>query len=111
VPYRISAPENLSVANRTVVVEPPHGAAGLGALSVYLRRDFLFSRGFVHAGIGWSTLGTRILDPSVPDTFIEGGFRQFGANYRRRDHRGLRPRAGGRSQRLPRWSVQCNGGL
>jgi hypothetical protein len=80
VPYRISAPENLSVANRTVVVEPPHGAAGLGALSVYLRRDFLFSRGFVHAGIGWSTLGTRILDPSVPDTFIEGGFRQFGAN-------------------------------
>ena len=80
VPYRISAPENVSVANRTVVVEPPHGAAGLGALSVYLRRDFLFSRGFVHAGIGWSTLGTRILDPSVPDTFIEGGFRQFGAN-------------------------------
>jgi Alpha/beta hydrolase domain len=80
VPYRISAPENLSLANRTVVVEPPHGAAGLGALSVYLRRDFLFSRGFVHAGIGWSTLGTRILDPSVPDTFIEGGFRQFGAN-------------------------------
>jgi hypothetical protein len=80
VPYRISAPENLSVANRTVVVEPPHGAAGLGALNVYLRRDFLFSRGFVHAGIGWSTLGTRILDPSVPDTFIEGGFRQFGAN-------------------------------
>jgi len=80
VPYRISAPENVSVANRTVVVEPPHGAAGLGALNVYLRRDFLFSRGFVHAGIGWSTLGTRILDPSVPDTFIEGGFRQFGAN-------------------------------
>ena len=80
VPYRISAPENVSVANRTVVVEPPHGAAGLGALNVYLRRDFLFSRGFVHAGIGWSTLGTRILDPSVPDTFIEGGFRQFGVN-------------------------------
>ena len=80
VPYRISAPKNLSLANRTVVVEPPHGAAGLGALSVYLRRDFLFSRGFVHAGIGWSTVGTRILDPSVPDTFIEGGFRQFGGN-------------------------------
>ena len=80
VPYRITAPANLKLANRTVVVEPPHGAAGLGALNVYLRRDFLFSRGFVHAGIGWSTVGTRILDPSVPGTFIEGGFRQFGGN-------------------------------
>jgi Alpha/beta hydrolase domain len=80
VPYRISAPANLSLANRTVVVEPPHGTIALGALNVYLRRDFLFSRGFVHAGIGWSTVGTRILDPSVPGTFIEGGFRQFGGN-------------------------------
>jgi hypothetical protein len=80
VPYRISAPADPSLANRTVVVEPPHGAIALGALNVYLRRDFLFSRGFVHAGIGWSTVGTRILDPSVPGTFIEGGFRQFGGN-------------------------------
>jgi hypothetical protein len=80
VPYRITAPANLRLANGTVVVEPPHGSAGLGALNNYLRRNFLFARGFVHAGIGWSTVGTRILDPSVPGTFIEGGFRQFGGN-------------------------------
>jgi hypothetical protein len=80
VPYRITAPANLRLANRTVVVEPPHGAIALGALNVYLRRDFLFSRGFVHAGIGWSTVGTRILDRSVSGTFIAGGFRQFGGN-------------------------------
>src|SRR5262245_36541399 len=48
VPYRITAPENPADGNRTVLVEPPHGAAGLGALEVYLRRDFLFSRGFIH---------------------------------------------------------------
>ncbi len=80
VPYRISAPANLSLANRTVVVEPAHFAIALGALDVYLREDFLFSRGFVHAGIGWSTVNRRILDPSVPGTFIQGGFRQFGGN-------------------------------
>src|SRR5262245_48361235 len=80
VPYRITAPADPADGNLTVLVEPPHGAAGLGALNVYLRRDFLFSRGFMHAGIGWSTLGTRILDPSAPGTFIDGGFRQFGAN-------------------------------
>jgi hypothetical protein len=80
VPYRITAPANLNLANGAVVIEPPHGAAGLGALNVYLRRNFLFSRGFAHAGIGWSTVGTRILDPSVSGTFIDGGFRQFGGN-------------------------------
>jgi len=80
VPYRITAPADLADGNRTVLVEPPHGVIALGALTFHLREDFLFSRGFVHAGIGWSTVGARILDPSVPGTFIEGGFRQFGGN-------------------------------
>ncbi|CAL9335785.1 hypothetical protein SUDANB105_00167 [Streptomyces sp. enrichment culture] len=79
VPYRISAPADPDRANGTAVVEPPHFGVGLGALDVYLRRDFLFRRGFVHAGIGWSTFGNRILDPSVPGTFIEGGFDEEGA--------------------------------
>ncbi|UYQ66368.1 alpha/beta hydrolase domain-containing protein [Streptomyces peucetius] len=78
VPYRISAPADPHRANGTAVVEPPHFVVGLGALNVYLRRDFLFRQGFVHAGIGWSTIGNRILDPSVPDTFIEGGFAEDG---------------------------------
>lgn len=79
VPYRISAPADPHRANATVLVEPPHFVTGLGALNVYLRRELLFSRGFVHAGIGWSTLGNRILDPSVPGTFIEGGVAEDGA--------------------------------
>ncbi|MFI6107781.1 alpha/beta hydrolase domain-containing protein [Streptomyces sp. NPDC051310] len=78
VPYRISAPADPDRTNGSVVVEPSHFAIGLGALDVYLRPDFLFRRGFVHAGIGWSTLGNRILDPSVPGTFIEGGVEDEG---------------------------------
>ncbi|MEU0375164.1 alpha/beta hydrolase domain-containing protein [Streptomyces sp. NPDC006283] len=78
VPYRISAPADAHDTNGTVVVEPSHFGVGLGALNVYLRRDFLFRQGFVHAGVGWSTLGNRILDPSVPGTFIEGGFEEDG---------------------------------
>ncbi|MGA5065250.1 alpha/beta hydrolase domain-containing protein [Streptomyces exfoliatus] len=79
VPYRISAPADPDRTNGTAVVEPPHFVVGLGALNVYLRRDFLFRQGFVHAGVGWSTLGNRILDPSVPGTFIEGGVEEDGA--------------------------------
>ncbi|MDQ0955866.1 hypothetical protein QFZ24_009875 [Streptomyces phaeochromogenes] len=79
VPYRISAPAQPHRSNGTVVVEPPHFVAGLGTLDVYLGRDFLFRRGFVHAGVGWSTLGNRILDPSVPGTFIKGGIEEDGA--------------------------------
>src|SRR5262245_61783900 len=80
VPYRITAPADPVSGTRTVLVEPPHGSIALGALNHYLRPDFLFSRGFAHAGVGWSTVGARILDRSVPGTFIDGGFRQFGGN-------------------------------
>lgn len=78
VPYRISAPADPHRSNNTVLVEPPHFVVGLGMLNVYLRPDFLFRRGFVHAGVGWSTHGNRILDPSVPGTFIEGGSEEDG---------------------------------
>jgi hypothetical protein len=78
VPYRISAPADPGHSNATVLVEPPHFAVGTGALDVYLRRDFLFRRRFVHAAVGWSTIGNRILDPSVPGTFIEGGIAEDG---------------------------------
>lgn len=81
VPYRITAPANPSQGNQTVLVEPSHFATGLGALEFSLGQNFLFSRGFSHAGIGWSTTtgteeGTnlRILDPTVPGVFIDGGF-------------------------------------
>ncbi|MBT2441512.1 hypothetical protein J7E93_15590 [Streptomyces sp. ISL-36] len=64
-PYRISAPADPHRSNGTVLVEPPHFVVGLGTLNVYLRQELLFSRGFIHAGIGWSTLGDRILDPQA----------------------------------------------
>jgi hypothetical protein len=79
VPYRIAAPINPSKGNQTVIVEPPHFAIALGARVVYLGEEFLFSRGFSHAGVGWSTSSfdgqnRRILDPTAPGVFINGGF-------------------------------------
>ena len=80
VPYRITAPKESKRGNRTVVVEPPHFATGLGALDVGLGRGFLLARGFAHAGVGYSTttggpgFDLRILDPTVPGVFINGGF-------------------------------------
>ena len=79
VPYRITAPAEPPRGNRAVLVEPSHFAVGLGALERYLGPGFLFPRGFAHAGIGWSTASfgpgadRRILDPTVPGVFINGG--------------------------------------
>ena len=78
VPYRITAPADPKRANRTVLVEPPHYFGGLLGLDIWLGPDFLLSRGFVHAGVGYSTASPeggnmRILDPNVPGVFINGG--------------------------------------
>jgi hypothetical protein len=80
VPYRITAPVDPDDGNGAVVMEPPHFATGLGTLGLQLGRRFLLGRGFIHAGVGYSTtsfgpgLDRRILDPTVPGTFIDGGF-------------------------------------
>jgi len=83
VPYRIIAPADPARGNRTVLVEPPHFVEGTGTLDFNkLGPDFLFTRGFSYAAIGWSTttdfgfgiFEMRILDPSVPGVFINGGF-------------------------------------
>ena len=82
VPYRIMAPADPARGNRTVLVEPPHAGFSLGARDHFLGPDFLFSRGFAHAGIGWSSTSfgkgfdLRILDPTVPGVFIQGGFHE-----------------------------------
>jgi hypothetical protein len=79
VPYRITAPANPDEGNGAVVVEPPHFAIGLGTLDVQMGRELLLGRGFTHAGVGYSTtsfgpgLDKRILDPSVPGTYVDGG--------------------------------------
>jgi hypothetical protein len=79
VPYRITAPVDPDDGNGAVVIEPPHFATGLGTLAFQLGRKFLLGRRFIHAGVGYSTtsfgpgLDQRILDPTVPGTFIDGG--------------------------------------
>jgi hypothetical protein len=80
VPYRITAPVDPDDGNGAVVMEPPHFATGLGTLAFQLGRKFLLGRRFIHAGVGYSTtsfgpgLDQRILDPTVPGTYIDGGF-------------------------------------
>jgi hypothetical protein len=84
VPYRIIAPTSPGNGKRTVLIEPPHGGAGTGALDVSLGRSFVFSRGIAHASVGYSTTdggdgaNLRILDPTVPGVFIDGGFADEG---------------------------------
>jgi hypothetical protein len=78
VPYRITAPANLKLANRTVVVNhltaPPGSVRSTSACAGTSVLARIRARGHRMNG------PTRILDPSVPGTFIEGGFRQFGGN-------------------------------
>jgi hypothetical protein len=79
VPYRITAPADPAQGSHSVVVEPPHFAQGLGSLRLKFGADFLLGRGFSHAGVGYSTTvvdgrANRILDPTVPGVFINGGF-------------------------------------
>ena len=81
VPYRISTPANPRRANHTVLVEPPHFAAGTELGDNSLGRPFLFGRRFLHASVAYSTasLGEpstigSILDPATREGFfIEGG--------------------------------------
>jgi Alpha/beta hydrolase domain len=84
VPYRIIAPSSPGNGKRTVLVEPPHGVVGTVALDVSLGRSLVFSRGIAHASVGYSTTdfgdgaNLRILDPTVPGVFINGGFADEG---------------------------------
>ncbi|MEU8104310.1 alpha/beta hydrolase domain-containing protein [Nonomuraea muscovyensis] len=84
VPYQITAPVEAGRGNGTVLVEPSHFSIGLGARDVYLRPRLLFSRGFAHAGIGWSTAdfgpgqNLRVLDPRAPGVFVRGGTAEGG---------------------------------
>lgn len=73
VPYEIVAPAIPERGNGSVLVEPSHFALRLAARDILLGHDFLFNRGFSHAGIGWSTFELSILDPTATDAFIVGG--------------------------------------
>jgi hypothetical protein len=84
VPYRITAPAKTNQGSGTVMVEGPHAVGALGTPGHFFGREFLFSRRIAHAGVGYSTfargipgfeiLTMRILDPMVPDTFVNGGY-------------------------------------
>lgn len=87
VPYRLSAPADPALSNRTAVVEVPHFAAGTTLRDDSLGRPFLFERRFIHASVGWSTatfgdgetVTNRILDPEA-----EGGLHPWRACASRR---------------------------
>jgi len=67
VPFEIIAPEDPKRGNGITIMEPfrPEGLAG--GLGAYLTPEFLFRRGFSHAGIGWHQ------DGSSPDAGYDTG--------------------------------------
>ena len=93
VPYRLSAPADPQMGNRTVLVEPPHFAIDDLLRDWWLGRPFLFERGFLHASVGYSTatfadgetITNRILDPEAEGVFIHGGRALPGENGRTDD--------------------------
>lgn len=64
VPYEITVPAKPAEGHRTFVFEPPHFTSGPIARDVILGPEFLWSRGFSHAAVGYSNLFKRILDPN-----------------------------------------------
>ena len=54
VPFEIIAPEDPNQGNGITIVEPFHPLGDAGGLKGYLTPEFLFKRGFSHAGIGVS---------------------------------------------------------
>ena len=53
VPIEIIAPEDPGQGNGITIVEPFHPLGDAGGLKGYLTPEFLFERGFSHAGIGY----------------------------------------------------------
>jgi hypothetical protein len=70
--YVLIAPAEPSRGNGTVLFEPPHPDQGPAGRDVALGREFLFSRGFSYAGVGWSNMNRALLNPAAPDMFIGG---------------------------------------
>ena len=73
VPYEITTPKNPAEGSRTFVFEPPHAAGGLIGRDVLLGREFLLSRGFSHASVGYSNVSRRILESAPGFTPTIGG--------------------------------------
>jgi hypothetical protein len=53
VPFEILAPEDPSRGNGVTIIEPFRPPGQAGGLKGYFTPEFLFERGFSHAGIGW----------------------------------------------------------
>lgn len=63
VPFEITFPKPPQRVQR-FLLEPAHFDAGLLVRDGYVGPDFIFSRGFYHASVGYSFVGKRILDPN-----------------------------------------------
>ena len=73
VPYEIVAPQWPALGNGTVLVEPPHFAAGLVGRDAVLTRQLLFGNGFSYAAVGFGTNGFNILNPRAGGLVLAGG--------------------------------------
>lgn len=71
-PYEIIAPEEPSLGNRTVLVEPPHWAFAPLGRDLVIGRDRLFEAGFSYASVAFGTDGFNILDASATSAVIAG---------------------------------------
>lgn len=72
VPYEIIAPDDPSLGNGTVLVEPPHFAFGPVGRDVVLGRGFLFASGLSYAAVGFGEHGRNILDPTASGLVLAG---------------------------------------
>lgn len=73
VPYEIVAPEEPSLGNGTVLMEPPHFAFGPLGRDGVLGRDLIFGSGFSYASVGFGEHALNILDPSAANLELAGG--------------------------------------
>ena len=64
VPYEITASATPAEGNHRILVEVPHFADGPITRRAILGPEFLFGNRFIHATVGYSTLGTVSLTGS-----------------------------------------------
>ncbi len=72
VPYEITTPADPAQGNGRVVVEPSHFVIRLVFRDGIFGPEFLFGRGFTHAGLGWSPNNWSIL-VKAPDVVLPAG--------------------------------------
>jgi len=68
--FDLVAPADPGRGNGTVLIEPPHFAAGTWGIDQNLGQAFVFGHGFSYATVGFGTVGLNILDPAATDLVL-----------------------------------------